>query len=639
MMLARLRVAIPLGIALLAAIVLAVLHIDSAERGALAIEQRASTELAHDMHRLQGTAEYFLRQGSLDRVQFELVSLRSPAWVQSAMLFDENEIVLAAGSAFQRGKSAQTRIAEIAPEFARDYPELKLSVLRSQIGALRLINAGAAIAALYPIVLGSADAGLRPNRAGLLYVQRDLSEQKADMLFETRRHTLWLAGFTAAISVLLWLVLHRALTVRLARIALAASLVARGDLLTRTGLTGGDEIADVARSFDSMAAKLLEQVEQLRRSDERVRLMVDGVKDYAIFMLSAGGYVTTWNDGARRITGYPDSEIVGQHISRFYLGSTGVADHVDAGLTIAVRDGKFEDEVRQFRKDGTHFFAHVSITPLQDSRGQTYAFAVVTRDVTERIKSEESIRALNDTLEKRVVERTVELEATNRELETFAYSVSHDLRSPLRAIDGFSQLLLEDYADVLDERGQDYLSRARAATQRMGTLIDDLLHLSRLTRHEMSHVDVDLSELAHEVVAELRRREPGRQLEVVVAPTMHAFGDARLLRIVLDNLLGNAWKYTSKKSTARIEFGCVQYADVPAYFVRDDGAGFDMRYAGKLFGAFQRMHSVEEFPGTGVGLATVARIIQRHGGCIWAEAEVNKGAVFYFTLANGEDST
>jgi len=242
-------------------------------------------------------------------------------------------------------------------------------------------------------------------------------------------------------------------------------------------------------------------------------------------------------------------------------------------------------------------------------------------------------------LEQRVAERTAQLQALNRELETFSYSVSHDLRAPLRSIHGFSQAVLEDYSDRLDNVGRGYLDRVCSAAQRMGQLIDDLLQLSRVTRAEPALQEVDLSGTVAAIAQDLREREPRRPVEFIIEPGIRVQADPRLLRIALENLLENAWKFTSRKPSARIEFGVDFSKDEPVYFLRDNGAGFDMAFADKLFSPFQRLHSPADFPGTGIGLANVQRVIQKHGGLLWAEAAVDKGATFYFTLGRGEAST
>jgi signal transduction histidine kinase len=243
-----------------------------------------------------------------------------------------------------------------------------------------------------------------------------------------------------------------------------------------------------------------------------------------------------------------------------------------------------------------------------------------------------ALQQAQNELEQRVEERTKELATTNKELEAFSYSVSHDLRAPLRSIDGFAQALLEDYGDKLDSTAQDHLQRVRRAAQRMSVLIDDMLNLSRVTRSVMRREKLDLSAVAKSVAAELQEAEPDRRVEFVIENDLNAVGDSQLLRAAMENLLRNSWKYTSGHPRARIEFGKNRQNGKLSFFVRDDGAGFDPRYADRLFGAFQRLHTATEFPGTGVGLATVQRIIHRHGGEIWAEGAVEKGATFYFTL-------
>jgi signal transduction histidine kinase len=258
-----------------------------------------------------------------------------------------------------------------------------------------------------------------------------------------------------------------------------------------------------------------------------------------------------------------------------------------------------------------------------------WAARLLDRIDAERKEMEKEIKKLNKNLQS----RASQLEAANKELEAFSYTVSHDLRAPLITINGFSQALIEKYTNRLDIRGKDYINSICSAAQRMGQLIDDLLSFSRVTRSEIHHEKVDLSALANTIASDLRKIQPERKLEFIIAPGLVTDGDVRLLRIALENLLGNSWKFTGKCPEARIEFGAAEKQGRPAYFVRDNGAGFDMAYAGKLFGAFQRLHGTTEFPGTGIGLATVQRIIHRHGGDVWAEGKVGQGATLYFTIS------
>ncbi len=297
-----------------------------------------------------------------------------------------------------------------------------------------------------------------------------------------------------------------------------------------------------------------------------------------------------------------------------------------ARLGVSIRQ-----ELEISRKDGRLLHAYVSATPLYDDAGKVRGSVSMLVDLTERKRAEAHALEMTHELERRVRERTGQLEAINKELEAFCYSVSHDLRAPLRSIRGFSEVLLERYASHLDARGQDFLRRTCQSSQQMDKLIEDLLKLSRVGRSELQRRPVNLSELVTGIVAELRKSDPGRSAEFIIAPDLHAQADERLLRVALDNLLNNAWKFTSRAPQARIEFGVTQDPEY-AFFVRDNGAGFDMAYASRLFGVFQRLHAATEFAGTGVGLATVQRIINRHGGRAWATGKPNEGATFYFTL-------
>jgi len=335
----------------------------------------------------------------------------------------------------------------------------------------------------------------------------------------------------------------------------------------------------------------------------------------AVFTLSIG-------KGLEKL-GLEPGQVVGQSAWDIYADN----EQITRDLRRSLRGESFLSESNAA---GRIFEAYYS--PFYDAENSLIGATGVAVDITERRQAENELRKSRDLLEERVAQRTQELAAAVKELEAFSYSVSHDLRSPLRSIDGFSHILMDDYASNLDVTALDYLKRIRSAAQRMAQLIDDLLQLSRVTRTELLHEPVNLSELAASIVQELKTTDPSRQLVVTVQPDLRVQADTNLMRILLQNLFSNAWKYTAKKAVTEITLGRLEGAGANIFYISDNGAGFDMKYASKLFGAFQRLHHDHEYEGTGIGLATVQRIIDRHGGKVWGESELGKGATFYFQL-------
>ena len=377
--------------------------------------------------------------------------------------------------------------------------------------------------------------------------------------------------------------------------------------------------------------------------------------DDAILSITLDGVITSWNKAAERIYGYQAAEIIGCSVSLLIPPDRPdeMAETLD-GIRIGERVDHYETTRR--RKDGATVAISLTVSPVHDAAGGIVGASSIAHIITEsdrgraqaRTASQHSrslniledlsaaqaqIQMLNAELEARVEQRTAELVVANKNLEAFTYSVAHDLRSPLRALSGYSEALTEDYGDVLDETGRWYTERIQAATLRMGTLIDDLLLLARVSRAEMSLERVDLSAEVAAIAAELQAREPGRRIRFAIDDGVRVTADRTLIRTVLQNLVENAWKFTAKRDGAAIEFATTPAEDAEVCcYVRDNGAGFDPAFAGKLFQPFQRLHAVTEFPGTGIGLASVRRIIERHGGRVWAEGAVGCGATFYFTL-------
>ena len=384
-----------------------------------------------------------------------------------------------------------------------------------------------------------------------------------------------------------------------------------------------------------------------------------------LYLYNEQGYLLRWNKQHEEITGYSAEELDHFYLFDWYKGEPEDIERISQGVQRALTEGFATAEGNLIIKDGSKILFDFTASRLEIG-GKVY-FTGIGIDITERRKAEEKMRAtqaelqqllaetersrlallsliedqklaeekinrLNAELEQRVQDRTAQLEAANKELEAFAYSVSHDLRAPLRALDGFSGVLLKDYQEQLDIQGQHYLARIQEASRRMGQLIEDLLNLSRVTRREMNREQVNLSKMALNIIAEMQEQDLKRRVEFDIAQGLIVYADPNLMQIVIGNLLHNAYKFTNRCEQACIQMGVERQVDELVYFVHDNGVGFDMAYVDKLFTPFQRLHSAQEFPGTGIGLVTVQRIISRHGGRIWTEAAPDQGATFYFTL-------
>ncbi len=406
-------------------------------------------------------------------------------------------------------------------------------------------------------------------------------------------------------------------------------------------------------NFDGRQAKLvlahdvtehLRSETELRNSEARLRTIVENLSE-GLVVADLDGNLLTFNRAAIEMHGFKDvddcRENVGNFNKLFKLSDLrgNQLSSTETPLSKILRreelDG-LELRIDRIDKPFKRVFKFGG-TVIHDSDHQPVVAIVTTSDITEQKLAEEQNRRLHETLESRVATRTAELQAVNKELESFSYSVSHDLRAPLRHISGYSQILLDDYANVLDDNGKQFLNEVRGATEEMSHLIDDVLKLARVSQGEILREEIDLSELAAEIIAKQIKSDPDRKVKVTIEKGLSAYGDWRLLNVVLTNLLENAWKFTSKSNKPEITFCHEPVVGARGYCIRDNGSGFDMKYADRLFGAFQRLHSADEFEGTGIGLATVQRIINRHGGQIWAEGAVDNGAKFYFTLPDVSD--
>jgi PAS domain S-box-containing protein len=470
------------------------------------------------------------------------------------------------------------------------------------------------------------------NPLGYLYLESDLR-----YFYQRVKIYSAIAGLIMVLSLFVALVLANRLQKRISDpiVALAATarnVSERRDYSVRAPKVGPDELGVLTDAFNDM----LTRIEQHAITSGFLSAIVQSSDD-AIIGKDLTGKVVSWNSGAERMFGYTAAEMVGYSIER--LVAPDRPDEERRILENAKRGETRLYETVRIRKNGSPVDLSLAVSPIRDAHGDIVGVSSIARDITERKRAEEQILRLNAELEHRVQIRTAELTSANQELEAFTYSVAHDLRAPLRHIDAFTRILQEDFAGSFPPEAAQLLDTIRRGSENMSRLVNDLLNLAHVGRQEMKQERTALSALVEEVITDLKRETDGRDIEWRIAELPTIDGDPGLLKQVFANLLSNAVKYTRPRPHAVIEIGLRAMNDETVLFVRDNGVGFNMKYANKLFGVFQRLHRAEEFEGTGVGLAIVERVVKRHGGHIWAESELDQGATFYFTLDGLDNQT
>lgn len=496
-------------------------------------------------------------------------------------------------------------LTAVCLELSKSYPEAYDLIAEAQ----KKLFEGRAISTITPAVIDQLTLEAQDSLGKVQLVLSTSSDKIFERIYRSRYLPLTVALILAFVFVIfgLWMGtrLKKQISLPIQNLMQSTRQLAEGNLRTRATIYDLDELGLLAHAFNMMAANL----EQSTVSRSYIESVLESMFN-CVLVLDEKGTILTVNRLTVQTFGYSKTELIGLSMYEIL--------HED----IRLLSPNTNIETEAYTRSGHKFAVLVSVASLDANAKMPSKLRVcVIKDISESKRLENEIK-----------ERNLALSAANQELEAFSYSVSHDLRAPLRIIDGFSQALVEDVGDQLQGEAKVHLERIRAGVQRMGQLIDAVLNLSRLTRAAMTITQLDLTEMAKNIISELRNLEPGRRVEVMVHENLEAYGDQVLVKVTLENLLGNAWKYTSKKEVAQIEFGKTTKNDMEVFFVRDNGAGFDMNYAKKLFTPFQRLHTQSEFSGTGIGLASVKRIVHRHGGTIWVESEIDKGTTFYFTL-------
>lgn len=588
-----------------------------------------------EMSRLQGTLQFLSRLHHQEQMQSELAALGSDITLIEAFLFDQNNTTIASNKVAYKNLPFTAVKDRLSQPNQIDFTN-KLKQIRTRMrGKVWIDSNGQSLSAMYPVLLMGESTQLRPNNVGVLYIKRDLSltNSRIENVLVNQAMVVLLALFL--ISLALGYFLYRFVSRRIEILVKTTDKFASGVLSSRANLEGNDEIAKLSTAFDDMANQVTATQENLRGANQRLQLIMDSAAE-AIIGVDVHATCIFVNKRCLQLLGYNDvNDLLGKDMRKIVVNRQSAlnsAQEYDGRMFLTLQKATpwhVENEVL-WRRDGSCFNSEYWSHPMIEN-GNCVGAVITLLDVSKRVMALEELESYQNNLESLVSRRTKELEISNQELSSYSYSIAHDLRTPLRAVTSFSQILEEDAGDKLNESEIDALQRITSAGKHMAKLIDDILELSKLSRVNLNLEEIDLEKLALEVFETAREAYSNIEATISVQKNLSINADKTLLSLVLENLISNAIKYHDGKPIS-IEIGGTHHSDHSEFFVADNGIGFDMRFSEKIFKPFERLHHDRAYAGTGVGLSIVKRIIERHGGRIWASSRPNHGTTFYFSI-------
>jgi len=597
----------------------------------------ALTQLNTEMTRLQGTIQFLARSGSIEQIQAELSALGSDTHLSLAVLFDERNVSISSNKIEYTNLELNELFQQTGSKNI-DETKTLLNDVRLRIKGKVWVEKEQSntIAGVYPVILSPQNNFIRPNRIGILFLEEDLSLVKNIIRSKLIDQMIVVVLVLFLISLSAVYLLSKIITSRIEHLVNFTADFASGDLKTRSNIEGKDEIAILAKAFNKMADQVTATQETLSTTNQRLQLIMDSTAE-GIFGVDTNAMCVFANNACLRLLGfYNISDLVSTNM-RTIISNIPLADitatHTYQGqMFLSLHDGKprHVDKEILFKNDGSSFVCEYWSYPLLE-RTKIVGAVITMLDVSRRVEAQQELAQYQNNLESLVTHRTKQLEVSNKELSAYSYSIAHDLRTPLRAVTSFSQILMEDSNNKLNDSERDALNRIITAGKHMARLIDDILELSKLSRTILQIEEIDVQELANAVLLDARKGFEEKKVILTVESQLKIFGDRSLLAMVFVNLIANAIKYNDE-TIIQITIGGNHSDDLSEYFVKDNGIGFDMRFADKIFRPFERLHKTQSPTGTGVGLSIVKRVIERHGGETRVTSNPGEGAIFYFSI-------